>query len=147
MLHSNPLGKLKELCCTSSVEYQCQFMVLLCRCDGFSTVHVMNMFTTELGEPMTSDVEMQQLMDLQAAMCLACAFEHCASVAVQTPASRYQPRSHPQALGGSAAQASTAASPFTPSMVASRSASSPVATTRLHFRHLSLEEMADKLKK
>jgi hypothetical protein len=64
-LRSNPLGELKELRRTESVdEYQRQFLALLCRCDGLSSVHAMNLFTTGLGEPMTSDVEMQRPSDL-----------------------------------------------------------------------------------
>jgi hypothetical protein len=41
----------------------------------------MNLFTAELGEPMTSDVEMQRPNDLQAMMSLARAFERRASMA------------------------------------------------------------------
>jgi hypothetical protein len=71
-LHSNPLGELKELRCTGLVEeYQRQFLAMLCRCDELSAFHAMNMFTAGLGEPMTSDVEMQRPEDLQVAMSLA----------------------------------------------------------------------------
>jgi hypothetical protein len=84
-LRSNPLGKLKELYHTSSVEeYQRQFLALLCRCDVLSAVHAMNLFTVGLGEPMTWDVEMQWPEDLQVAMSLARAFERWASVAPPT---------------------------------------------------------------
>jgi hypothetical protein len=55
--------------------------MLLCRCDGLSLDHQMNLFTAGLGEPMTSDVEMQKPGDLQATMSLARAFEHRASAA------------------------------------------------------------------
>jgi hypothetical protein len=41
----------------------------------------MNLFTAGLGEPMTSNVEMQKPNDLQAAMSLTRAFEHRASAA------------------------------------------------------------------
>jgi hypothetical protein len=89
-LCSNHLGELKELCRTSSVEdYQCQFMVLLCCCDGLSAIHAMNMFKADLSEPMTSDVEMQQPVDLQAAMNLPRVFKQRVSVAVQIPTSHY----------------------------------------------------------
>jgi hypothetical protein len=81
---SNPLGELKELWRTRSVdEYQQQFLALLCHCDGLSAAHAMNLFTTGLGEPMTSDVEMQYPDDLQSAMSMARAFECRASVATK----------------------------------------------------------------
>jgi hypothetical protein len=35
-------------------------LALLCRCDGLSAAHAMNLFTAGLGEPMTLDVEMQR---------------------------------------------------------------------------------------
>jgi hypothetical protein len=64
-LRSNHLGKLKELHRTGSVEdYQQQFLVLLCHCDGLSAVHGMNLFTAGHSELMTSDVEMQCPIDL-----------------------------------------------------------------------------------
>jgi hypothetical protein len=60
-IRSNPLGELKELRRTGSVdEYQRQSLALLCRCDGLSAAHAMNLFTAGLGEPMTLDVEMQR---------------------------------------------------------------------------------------
>jgi hypothetical protein len=43
-------------------------VLLLCRCDSLCPDHQMNLFTAGLGEPMCSDVEMQQPSDLQAAM-------------------------------------------------------------------------------
>jgi hypothetical protein len=83
-IQSNPLGELKELWRTRSVdEYQQQFLALLCHCDGLSAAHAMNLFTTGLGEPMTSDVEMQHPDDLQSAMSMARAFECRASVATK----------------------------------------------------------------
>jgi hypothetical protein len=147
-LRSNPLDELKELHRARSVDdYQRQFLALLCRCDGLSTVHVMNLFTAGLGEPMTSDVEMQRSADLQAAMSLARAFERRASVAVQTPASRYMPHSRGPASGGSTTTTSTTTAPTVPSTTVSVSSSSQVASTRPRFRRLSPEEMADKRKK
>jgi hypothetical protein len=89
-LRSNPLGELKELRRTGSVdEYQRQFLALLCRCDGLSSVHAMNLFTAGLGEPMTSDVEMQRPADLQFAMSLARAFERRSTFVNQAPMSRF----------------------------------------------------------
>jgi hypothetical protein len=35
------------------------FLALLCRCDGLTPEHKMNLFTGGMGEPMCSDVEMQ----------------------------------------------------------------------------------------
>jgi hypothetical protein len=78
----NPLGELKALQRTGTVEeYQRQFLMLLCRCDSLSPDHQMSLFTAGLGEPMTSDVEMQKPNDLQAVMSLTRAFEHRASAA------------------------------------------------------------------
>jgi hypothetical protein len=78
----NPLGELKELHRTSTVEeYQRQFLTLLCHCEGLSPQHQMNLFIAGLGEPMSSDVEMQRPADLQAAMSLTQAFERRAGAA------------------------------------------------------------------
>jgi hypothetical protein len=75
-IRSNLLRELKELHRTSTVEeYQCQFLTLLCRYEGLSPQHQMNLFIAGLGEPMSSDVEMQRPADLQAALSLAQAFE------------------------------------------------------------------------
>jgi hypothetical protein len=62
----------------------------------------MNLFTAGLGEPMTSDVEMQRPIDLQAAMSLERAFEHRASVAPSAPTIRYPPRSRQTPTGAPA---------------------------------------------
>lgn len=79
-IRSNPLGELKELHCTGTVDdYQCQFLSLLCHCDGLAPEHEMNLFTTDLGEPMQLDIEMQRPAALQNAMSLARAFERCAN--------------------------------------------------------------------
>jgi hypothetical protein len=75
-IRSNLLRELKELHRTSTVEeYQRQFLTLLCRCEGLSPQHQMNLFIAGLGEPMSSDVEMQRPAALQAALSLARAFE------------------------------------------------------------------------
>jgi hypothetical protein len=84
----NPLEELKALQCTNTVEeYRCQFLILLCRCDGPSPDHQMNLFTAGLDAPMTSDVEMQKPRDLQATMSLTRAFEHHASAATSSSTS------------------------------------------------------------
>jgi hypothetical protein len=74
-LHSNGLDELKELHCTGTVqEYQCQFSVLLCRCDDLSPSQQV-MFTAGLGEQLRTDVELQAPTNLQSAMSLARAYE------------------------------------------------------------------------
>jgi hypothetical protein len=148
-LRSNSLGELKELQRTRSVdEYQRQFLALLCRCDGLSSVHVMNLFTAGLGEPMTSDVEMQRPADLQFAMSLARAFERRANVVNQAPVSRFPSRSR-QTMAGPAVSAATSTAPgsLNRAPAASGSASSPAPSVRSRFRRLTPEEMADKRKK
>jgi hypothetical protein len=147
-LRSNPLGELKELRRTGSVdEYQRQFLALLCHCDGLSSVHAMNLFTTGLDEPMTSDVEMQRPEDLQSTMSLARAFERRASIANQAPVLRFPPQSRQTNVGVSAsASASTATGSSTPAPASSVSTSSPSPSTHSRFRQLTPEEMADKRK-
>jgi hypothetical protein len=96
----------------------------------------MNLFTAGLGEPMTSDVEMQRPNDLQAAMSLARAFERRASavlpgnasVSTQVP---YRARPTVSATGSTAT--STQATPTN--------------SSKSHFRRLSPEEMAEKRKR
>jgi hypothetical protein len=88
----------------------------------------MNLFTTGLGEPMTSDVEMQRPNDLQAAMSLARAFEHHARAATRVP---YRARPTVSTMG------STATS--TPA--------TPTNSSKSHFHRLSPEEMAEKRKR
>jgi hypothetical protein len=106
-IRSNPLRELKELHRTSSVEeYQRQFLTLLCRCEGLSPQHQMNLFTAGLGEPMSSDVEMQRPADLQAAMSLARAFERRAG-AVAGVSSLIGGRSTAQTQASSTANTST----------------------------------------
>jgi hypothetical protein len=71
-IQSNPLSELKELHRTSTMEdYLHLFLQLLCRRNGLSPHHQMNLFIAGLGEPMTSDLEIQRPTDLQAAMSLA----------------------------------------------------------------------------
>jgi hypothetical protein len=136
-IRSNPLGELKELHRTETVEdYQQQFLQLLCCCDGLSPTHQMNLFTAGLGEPMTSDMDMQRSADLQAAMSLAWVFKRRATAATTpTQASRlqYRPRL-PTSSSTSSAASNTSAAPL-------------AGSTRSRFRSLSPEEMADKRKK
>jgi hypothetical protein len=128
-------------------DYHGQFLALLCHCEGLAAGHAMNLFTAGLGEPMTSDVEMQRPEDLQAAMSLARAFERRASVAAPTPVARYQSRSRVPGTGGSTVPTSATAGTASPALVASVAASSPAAMTHSRFHRLSPKEMADKRKK
>jgi hypothetical protein len=148
-LRSNPLGELKDLRRTGSVdEYQRQFLALLCRCDGLSSTHTMNLFTAGLGEPMTSDVEMQRPADLQVAMSLARAFERRATIVTQAPMSRFPPRLRQQTAGPIAsAAASTAPGSANRAPSASGSVPSPAPSVRSRFRRLTPDEMADKRRK
>jgi hypothetical protein len=66
-------------------DYQRQFLSLLCRFDGLTPKHQMNLFTAGLGEPMRFDIEMQRPADQQNTMSLAYTFERHASVAVTVP--------------------------------------------------------------
>ena len=51
-LRFNGLADMKDLRRTGTVEeYQRQFLVLLCRCEGLSQLQQANMFTAGLGEP------------------------------------------------------------------------------------------------
>jgi len=60
-IRSNALGELKDLRRTGSVEdYQRQFLALLCRCDNLTWQHQVDLFTSGLGQPLCSDVEMQR---------------------------------------------------------------------------------------
>jgi hypothetical protein len=75
-LGSNGLVELKELHCMDTVEeYQRQFSVLLCHCDDLSPSQQVNMFTSGLGEPLRTDIELQAPTNLQSAMSLARAYE------------------------------------------------------------------------
>jgi hypothetical protein len=96
----------------------------------------MNLFTTGLGEPMTSDVEMQRPNDLQAAMSLARAFERHARAASLANASvstwvPYRARPIVSTMGSTAT-----------SMPAT-----PTNSSKSHFHRLSPEEMAEKRKR
>jgi hypothetical protein len=132
----NPLGELKALQKIGMVEeYQRHILMLLCRCDGLSPDHQMNLFTAGLGEPLTSDVEMQRPNDLQVVISLAKAFERRASAA--SPASAlvsarvsYYPRPTVSATGSTATSTPAA----------------PTNSLKSRFRRLSPEEMTNKRK-
>lgn len=76
-LRSNPLGELAHLWWTGTVQkYQQQFLVLLCRTEQLSSKQQVQLFTTRLCNPLKTDVELQNLSNLQIAMSLARAYEH-----------------------------------------------------------------------
>ncbi|WVZ51236.1 hypothetical protein U9M48_002397 [Paspalum notatum var. saurae] len=66
-IRSNTLGTVED--------YQRQFLALLCRCDRLTPQHQIDLFTTGLGQPLVSDVEMQWPANLQTAMSMARAYE------------------------------------------------------------------------
>ena len=72
---SNSIGEIKALFRTSMVEYSRRFLALLSRCDHLSTRTKIDLYTGGLGQPLTSDVELQHPVDLQHAMSLARAYE------------------------------------------------------------------------
>uniref|UniRef100_A0A0A9HQ49 Retrotransposon gag domain-containing protein n=1 Tax=Arundo donax TaxID=35708 RepID=A0A0A9HQ49_ARUDO len=85
-IRSNALGELKELHRTRSVEdYQRQFLALLCRCDHLRPQHQIDLFTSGLGQPLGSDIEMQRPFNLQMAMSLARTFERRHAVSEVEP--------------------------------------------------------------
>ena len=138
-IRSNPLGELKVLQRTDTVEeYQRQFLALLCRCDDLSPQHQMNMFTAGLGEPLTSDVELQKPADLQTAMSLARAFEKRGITASTTAPTRSSGRARSGAPAATTTQAASSA-PF--------AASAAAPSHRSRLRRLTPEEMAEKRKK
>jgi hypothetical protein len=100
----------------------------------------MNLFTTGLVEPMTSDLEMQKPNDLQAAMILARAFERCTSATVSANVvaptrDPYRPKP--------AASATMSTTNSVPTTTPAGSTNS----TKSRFRRLSPQEMAEKRKR
>ena len=126
-IRSNALGELKELHRTGTVEeYQRQFLALLCRCDNLTRQHQIDLFTAGLGQPLSSDVEMQHPANLQTAMSLARAFERRSAEAARAiyPSTPRQP-----------------SRPRPPSMTPAPTMEEP---QRPRVRRLSAEEIADK---
>jgi hypothetical protein len=75
-LRTNGMAKMKDLHRMGTVdEYTRQFSMLLCSCNDLSMPQQVNMFTTGLGEPLWTDVELQSPTQLQTAMSLARAYE------------------------------------------------------------------------
>ncbi|CAN6226836.1 unnamed protein product [Urochloa humidicola] len=128
-IRSNALGELKDLCRTGTVEeYERHFLALLCRCEGLTPCHQVDLFTSGLGQPLAFDVEMQQPSDLQTVLSLACAFELCSKEAEHAVSVLLKPKSWPATT-----PSSSVAAP-----------SKPEDKNRPRFRCLSAEEMAEK---
>ena len=88
-IRSNSLGELTNLRRTGSVkEYQHRFLALLCRCTDLTMQHQIDLFTAGLGQPLSSDVELQRPNNLQMAMSLARAYERRAHEAATTGVAR-----------------------------------------------------------
>ena len=78
----NPLGELKELRQTGTVEeYQRNFLAILCRVKHRQPRQQVQLFTPGLVEPIRTDVELQNPASLQMAMALARAYERRALAA------------------------------------------------------------------
>ncbi|KAJ1259396.1 hypothetical protein BS78_10G151600 [Paspalum vaginatum] len=126
-IRSNSLGELKDLHRVGTVEeYQRKFLALLCRCERL-------LFTAGLGQPLSSDVEMQRprTVSLQTAMSLARAYERRqqeADHAASQPAGRLSTRAKGAQLAGQP-NSKLDVAPWP------------------KFRRLSPEEMADKRRK
>ena len=88
-IRSNSLGELMNLRRSGSVEeYQRRFLALLCRCTDLTMQHQIDLFTAGLGQPLSSDVELQRPNNLQMAMSLARAYERRAHEAGMTGVAR-----------------------------------------------------------
>jgi hypothetical protein len=70
------MADLKALQRTGNVEdYTRQFLTILCHCDDKTHRQQTNMYTTGLGEPLRTDVEMEMTETLQRAMHLTRVYE------------------------------------------------------------------------
>jgi len=111
-------------------KYQRRFLALLCRCDDLTPQHQIDLFTAGLGQPLSSDVEMQRPTSLESAMSLARAYERRTSSSFQAPKSAFRSKQL-AAPSASAASTPTSEPPKTE-------------TAKPRFRRLSLEEIAEK---
>jgi hypothetical protein len=136
-IRSNTLGELKDLQRTGTVEeYQRQFLALLCRCENLTRQHQIDLFTSGLGQPLASDVELQRPANLQTAMSLARAYERRsaeAARAIHPSASRPAARQRSQTLP---------AAPVAPPQKSD--GQKPDEQARPRVRRLSPEEIAEK---
>jgi hypothetical protein len=125
-IRHNPLGELKELIQTGSVEeYQQRFLAILCRADRLQPKMQVQLFTPGLREPIRTDVELQNPASLQMAMALARAYEKRTQVTdpVQFPphplvapaTTTTAPKPHVPHPSASATGGSTTAAPHPPS--------------------------------
>ena len=131
-IRSNALGELKDLRRTGSVEdYQRQFLALLCRCDNLTWQHQVDLFTSGLGQPLCSDVEMQRPASLQTAMSFARAFEKRAADAAG-------------AVSSTTPRPGTRQRPPAPSQPATAPPAEKQDEQRPRFRRLSPEEITEK---
>jgi hypothetical protein len=71
-IRTNSVAEIKALVRTGMVEeYSWRYLALLSRCDNLSTQTAIDLYTSGLGQPLASDVELQYPVDLQHAMSLA----------------------------------------------------------------------------
>ncbi|XP_022680786.1 uncharacterized protein LOC111256682 [Setaria italica] len=130
-IRSNALGELKDLHRTGSVEeYERRFLALLCRYDNLMAQHQIDLFTSGLGQPLASDVELQRPSNLQMAMSLARAFELRSKEVARAISGTLRKGPHPHSV----------AAPSTPSS----DPAMPNELPRPHFCRLSAEELAEK---
>jgi hypothetical protein len=94
-LCSNPLGELIHLRREGMVvEFQGKFLSLLTRYDGLAEKHQINIFTTRLGNPLKTNVELEHPASLEEAIPLARAYKQRLSMTGLSPACP-SPRSTP----------------------------------------------------
>jgi hypothetical protein len=130
-LRTNGMAELKDLHCTGTVdEYTRQFSLLLCRCNDLSMPQQVNMFTTGLGEPLRTDVELQSPTQLQTAMSLARAYERRDAI---VPGTKGTPSKGSSRVTMSAGSTGTALAP-----------QKSTTTNKPRFKQLSPEELAAK---
>lgn len=143
-VRSNTLGELAHLRRTGTVdEYQDQFLKLLARCDSVTEPQQIALFTAGLGEPMSTDVEMQKPDTFEEAMALARGFERCTKIDEEIARSA----GHTVARTFTPSRTATAPPPRTPA-TPSATGSTPVtpgaplrAPRGSRFTRLSPEEM------
>jgi hypothetical protein len=76
-IRGNAIGELIQLRRETTIaDYQTSFLALVNHCKGLSEPHQINIFITGLCDPLKTDVELEQLVTLEEAMALTCAYEH-----------------------------------------------------------------------
>jgi hypothetical protein len=125
-LRFNDMANLKALQRTGTVEdYTRQFLKICAACDDMTHRQQTNMYTTGLGEPLRTDVEMEMLVTLQRAMHLARVYERRLLLSANPNTTSYQAPAAPSKSSTPAAAQSTSS-----------------ASSRPRFRRLSPEEIA-----